>query len=598
MLLLLSSLLLYNSCKDQPQETVTEQDIKLNSDSLKIYLKTKFQGICYLYCLEDLPYLDTLRDFYSKRDYKPLWWDHLLEDSSAWEKLIADFAHSEAHGMDQRYYYVSMINYYRSELNDLTNADSAYALLAELEILTSNSLVQMYNDIANGRTNPKDVYGTTYQLPRNNVKPTDWASFLQSDEKIDDLDALHQNDTTYNRLVDLLKIYKVKEMEEQQMPINFDDFPKIEPGDTAPVLVEVVKKLKAALEPDSSILTVKESEIYQKDLIPVIKALQEKYNLYADGILGFKTYKVINSTASERISQIKANLERQRWFNKPSSEDAPYVYVNLPDYMVYLQYVDSFKFMKVCIGKNLPDNYDQMLQRYSDSGWTHKLPKNMETPQIHAKISIVVINPTWTVPRSIIQREMYWSMRRDPTYLSRHNYRVYRGKNEVMSDTIDWSLYRPKKVPYRIVQSPGEDNSLGAVKFIFWNKFDIFMHDTPLKRKFEDAQRAVSHGCVRLEQPLLFGEFVMQNSRKYDSDDFRIMMGYEPLDTARLRLYDTEDSTAEIQAIDTTFEIRLEKTIPIFMDYRTVFFTNDGVAHFRYDIYDKNKYILRRMDVF
>ncbi|MBR9861487.1 L,D-transpeptidase family protein [bacterium] len=585
------------ACK-QPQETVTEKNIVLNSDDLKSYLKNKFENPFYLYCQEQLRYLDTLSSFYKSRDYEPLWWDALLGDSAAWEALESDIMYSEVHGMDRRYYYLGMLQYYRTQVNSFSTADSAYELLSEMEILTSNALIQMYSDIANGRTTPEVVFGATYQLPLNNQKKLDWEKFLESKDKPEILENLHANDTTYNQLLGLLSTYRKKQMLETYRPIDFSAHPKIEPGDTAAVLVQVIQKLKSDIEPDSSILDIEESMVYSRKFAEVIKVLQEKYNLMADGVLGYKTYKVINSTASERINQIVANLERQRWFNKPPLESAPFIYVNLPEYMVYLNYPDSVQSMKICIGKNLPDDYDNLLQRYTDSGWLYKLPKNMETPQIHARVSIAVINPTWTVPRSIIQREMYWSMRRDPNYLRSHNYRVYYRDKEVQSDTIDWSRYTPKKVPYRIVQDPGDENSLGFVKYIFWNKFDIFMHDTPLKKKFEQSQRAVSHGCVRLENPILFGEFVMQSSRKYDSDDFRILMGYPPTDSIRLEEYDPEDSTAEIQAVDTTFEIRLEKPIPLYMDYRTVYFSADWKAHFCYDIYDKNRFILRRMEEF
>ena len=489
-----------------------------------------------------------------------------------------------------------VIDYYRNELSSFTNADSIYGLIAELDILISHAYVQLYNDVYKGRTIPKSLYGYTYMLPVKKHEGLDWVDFLGEKRKRKNLDLIHEHDTVYNYLIDLLANYQEELEKEQDHPIDFSDYPKIEPGDTAEILPLIVDKLKANLEPDSSILSIEKSTIYSKKFAEVIKTLQEKYNLAADGVMGYKTYKVINSTANERINQIKANLERERWFSRPDPKDAPFIYVNLPNYRVYLYYEDSVKDMAVCIGKNLPDNYDELVVRYTDSGWLYKLPKDMETPQISARVSMVVINPTWTVPKSIIKNEMYWKMRRDPTYLSRNNYVVYDGDSLLDSEAIDWSRFKPNRVPYRIVQVPGDFNALGQVKYIFWNAFDIYMHDTPQKSKFKLPQRAVSHGCVRLEDPLLFGEYVMQASRKYDSDDFRIMMGHEPLDKERLEEYDPEDTTAAIQPIDTTFKIHLQKPIPIYMDYRTIYFNEEGEATFCYDIYDRNKYILRRME--
>lgn len=573
-----------------------ENDLVLQPDSISYFIQDVFDRGTQLLCKDYLRQFDTLKHFYQDNKYHSLWWNAITGDSASWAGILSDFQLADEHGLSLSYYYSSVVEYYRSRVPDYNTSESAYKVIAELEIILSNGLVQMYSDIANGRTNPQDLYGYTYMLPPNNKKELDWYKFLKTNKRDKIIHKIHENDTTYDHLLTLLKQYKLEQQKEEQQPIDFSAYPKIEPGDTAPVMIQVLRKLKKALQPDSSILEIQEDSIYSKSFAEKIKLLQEQYNLAADGVLGYKTYKVINSTTDVKIDQIKVNLERQRWFARPAPEDAPFIYVNLPEYVAYLFYEDSVKSTKVCIGKNLPDNYDELVQRYTDSGWIHKIPKDMETPQIAARVSLVVLNPTWTVPRSIIKNEMYWPMRRDPTYLTRNNYVVYLGDSLVDHEKIDWSRYKPNKVPFRIVQTPGPHNALGKVKYLFWNPFSIYMHDTPQKSKFKLPQRAVSHGCVRLEDPILFGEFTMQNIKKYDTDDFRIMMGLEPVGEERLEEYDPEDTTAAIQPIDTTMQIRLDKPIPLFMDYRTVYFDLEWKAHFCYDIYDQNKYILRRLN--
>ncbi len=586
---------LLSSCKKN-KEVSLDDSFTLYPDSLELYIQERFEQGLTLLCSTDLEHWDTIKQFYSDRKYKPLWWAGLTGDSAHWEDWNKTIEHSISHGLHPRYYYSSVIGHYRDNLSQIGTADSAYRILAELEILSTHANIDLYKDLAKGRTHPKDIYGYTYMLPLNRHEDLNWKKFIKSNKKLRLMDQYHRDDTVYNYLRELLVHYQAEVLREKQQPIDFSEYPKISPGDTVRIIPLVVKKLKKMMEPDSSILTIQEDSVYNDSLVAVIKRLQEKYQLASDGIMGFKTYKIINSASQEKINQIKANLERERWFSRPDPTDAPFIYVNLPEYRVYLYYKDSVKNMAVCIGKNLPDNYDELVMRYTDSGWLHKLPKDMETPQISARVSMVVINPTWTVPKSIIKNEMYWQMRRDPTYLSRNHYEVYLGDSLLDSEAIDWSRFKPNNIPYRIVQTPGTHNALGKVKYIFWNAFDIFMHDTPQKSKFKLPQRAVSHGCVRLEDPLLFGEFVMQSSRKYDGDDFRIMMGFEPLDKDRLKDYDPEDSTATIQAQDTLYKIRLHKPIPIYMDYRTIYFDKDGKASFCYDIYDQNKYILRRLD--
>jgi murein L,D-transpeptidase YcbB/YkuD len=261
-----------------------------------------------------------------------------------------------------------------------------------------------------------------------------------------------------------------------------------------------------------------------------------------------------------------------------------------------MHWEDSIKTMRVCIGKNLPDNYDDLVRTYTDSGWLYKLPKNMETPQIASKITYMVINPTWTIPYSIIRNEMWWKLIKDPAYLKREGYKVYKGKTEVNGDTIQWGKIDKDKIPYQIVQNPGPKNSLGTVKYIFNNPFSIYLHDTPSKSSFKRTQRAVSHGCVRLQDPILFGEYLMQNSDSNNVDDFRIKMGYAPKDPDRLKDYDPADSTAAIHKLVETTIVRLEKPMPLYLDYRTVYFDANWTLHFCYDIYDQNKLILEAMN--
>lgn len=580
------------SCQQEQKKVI--EGITISADSLAPYIKAQFNTQTILVCEDELPHMDTLSKFYAHRDYMPLWWDALTKDSSAWANLKANFKHSNLHGMDYRYYYIPLIEYYKSKVAELSTADSMYRYLAELEVIISNGYIKMYSDIANGRTKPKDVYGYTYMLPRNNLKDEDYIGFLESSNKITRIEALHAQDTTYQELLKVMKYYLNKKKEARQNAIDFSAYPKLEVGDSAQIVLQVIQRLKARNLPDSSIHSLKDTMVFTRELREQIKKLQEKYSLTPDGIMGYKTYKLINATPTDKIDQVRANLERQRWFTKPTSK--PFVYVNLPEYIAELHWQDSIKSMKVCIGKNLPDNYDEMVLRYTDSGWLHKLPRNMETPQIASKITYMVINPTWTVPYSIIRREMWWKLVRNPKYLSENHYIVFRGKEQVDGDTIQWSKVNKNKIPYTVVETPGPHNSLGTVKYMFNNPFSIYLHDTPHKKAFKRTQRAVSHGCVRLEQPLLFGEFLMQNSKKYNADDFRILMGYPPLDEERLEEYDPTDTTASLQKLTETTRVFLQKPMPLYMDYRTVYYDNEWKLHFCYDIYDQNKLILREMD--
>jgi murein L,D-transpeptidase YcbB/YkuD len=588
----LISLLFLQACKEET--TVVESGIVLSQDSLALHIEKQFNQWNSLVCQDQLIYMDTLRNYYKARNYKPLWWDALTGDSASWSDLELTFAHSVSHGMDHRYYQLPFVHYHKGAIDSMQSTAKAYRRLAELELILSNHMLRMYEDIANGRSKPRDVYGYTYMLPPNNKKELDFDNFLNEKDKNSIIDNLHNGDTTYNKLRSILTFYLKKKLEARSTAIDFSDYPKIEVGDTVAILPQVIAKLKAKKLPNDDILNVQDTTIYTAELASLIKKLQEKYSLTPDGIMGYKTYKVINASPKDNIDQVKANMERQRWFTRPN--EGTYVYINLPVYEVAMHWEDSVKTMRVCIGKNLPDNYDALVKEYTDSGWLYKLPKNMETPQIASKITYMVINPTWTIPYSIIRNEMWWRLVRDPAYLSREGYKVFRGKTEVNGDTIQWSKVNKDRIPYQIVQNPGPKNSLGTVKYMFNNPFSIYLHDTPSKSAFNKTQRAVSHGCVRLQDPILFGEYLTQNSKEYDADDFRIMMGYPPRDPERLKDYDPTDSTAAIQKLEETTIVRLEKPMPLYLDYRTVYYDREWKLHFCYDIYDQNKLILQAMD--
>lgn len=590
----LACTLYFSSCKKEVETAVVESGVVLTPDSLAPALQAQFGKWTTLVCQDNLPFTDTLQSIYAQRGFKPYWWNAILGDSASWAQLQNTFAYSQMHGMDPRYYYLPVVDYYRKKIEGYQTADSAYRIISECEIIISNGLLRMHEDIANGRTNPKKVYGYTYMLPRNNRKQWSYTEFLENKNKIAAIDKIHYGDTTYNKMLHVMSYYLKKKSEARSSSIDFSEYPKLVVGDTAPVISQIIAKLKARNLPDSGIQQIADTTIYTKELRDEIKKLQEKYSLTPDGIMGYKTYRLINATPNDKIDQVKANLERQRWFDKP--KEGPFVYINMPKYDVDLHWKDSVKTFRVCIGKNLPDNYDAMVKEYTDSGWLYKLPKNMETPQIASKITYMVINPTWTIPYSIIRNEMWWKLVRDPAYLSRDGYKVFRGKTEVNGDTIQWSKVNRNRIPYQIVQNPGPRNALGTVKYMFNNPFSIYLHDTPSKSAFRRTQRAVSHGCVRLEQPILFGEFLMQNSRKYDADDFRVMMGFEPKDPKRLKDYDPMDSTAAVQKLDETTIVRLDQPMSLYLDYRTVYYDHEWKLHFAYDIYDQNKLILEAMD--
>jgi len=538
-----------------------------------------------------LEWMDTLSAHYKSYEYEPIWAE-ICTDSTAfqgWIKFIEKTASEE--GLLASWYGLDKINELRQGI--LKTDEWNYSQLASMDIRMSLCMLHVQKDQVIGRTNPKDIFGSNYQLPMRDHTNFDWMYILSQKEYKTRFTRQSIQDSFYLMLkAELKKYQKLKSDSVHWKEVDFGALKKLEPGDATLLVPEIAAKLTQMGLMNSTVLTKDDSVKYSPAFSNVIKRIQAQYALTNDGIIGRQSMDIINTTLDQRIAEIMANMERVRWFYEDPKEKK--VLVNLPDYTLTMAGTDSSRQMIICVGKAKAADYSEQWKKYEETKrWYHK-PKNHETPQIYSRIWYMVLNPTWTVPKSIIMREMYWRMRRDSSYLRRNQYRVYQGKKEVYPDTINWKKYRANRLPFKIVQVEGESNALGRVKYIFPNPYSIYLHDTPLKSKFKVKQRAVSHGCVRLAEPFEMARFLLEDNRKVNYDDFRIKMGMEPLDSIRLLEYDPLDTLAKIQPIDSTEVIYLHKPIPVYFVYRTIYF-NEGTPIHRYDIYHKNNAIIEAM---
>jgi murein L,D-transpeptidase YcbB/YkuD len=293
---------------------------------------------------------------------------------------------------------------------------------------------------------------------------------------------------------------------------------------------------------------------YDTTLQPLVAEFQRNNGLAADGVLGKRTIECMNIPPAQRADLIRLNLDRCRWFDYPDS--ARYVRVNIPDFHVYL--CDSGRELakiKVCVG-----------MRWLGLRARGFMPMTYQTPVLRSEVQYMVLNPTWSVPESIAEKETYLSELHRPGYLSRNNYRVYRGDSIVDPSTVDWTKYKGRNLPFRFVQAPGAGNALGRIKFLFNNPYDVYMHDTPKRLAFNLAQRTVSHGCIRVQEPMRVVSFLFPDDGSWT--------------LASTRSY--------LAATRTTKWITLPKRIPIWVDYATAWIDADGGIQFRDDIYRKD----------
>lgn len=538
------------------------------------------------------PY-DTMFGFYYKNKFQSVWLP-AFENEDNFDRLL-NFVNAYAleEGLHGKWYFTDTLEQIKQKV--FASGEPDYGILAIAERLMSIGILRLHKDHVFGRVDPKVVLGNNYMLPKRKVENFNLLSVLSYTnlkKEIKKHEIQHESYTLYKGLLKSwhqLKADSTMNWEE----IDFGEVVKIGPDSVTNKMPQIANKLF-----QMGIITKEEAKladsfIYNKEFAPLIKRAQTSFGLMDDGILGRKTFKIINTTIESRIEDIQVNMERCRWFLKDTTQKC--IWVNIPNFTLVANYIDSTKEMAVCVGKPKQHDFDEKMKKYQKTQKWYDKPKDHSTPQIYAKIKFMVLNPTWTVPSSIVQREMYWKMRRDSSYLRRNNYRVYYKKEELNPDTIKWHKYKATNLPFRFVQAEGDHNALGKVKFIFYNPFSIYLHDTPQKSKFKWTERAVSHGCVRVSEPFQVAEFLLKENKKVNYDDFRIKLGEEPLDEERLEEWDPLDSLAEIQPIDSTEIIYLHERVPIYFLYNTIFFNEFDLPVFRNDVYGYNKLIYKAM---
>jgi murein L,D-transpeptidase YcbB/YkuD len=231
------------------------------------------------------------------------------------------------------------------------------------------------------------------------------------------------------------------------------------------------------------------------ELSNLVKSIQEKKNLEIDGKYGRQLILALNNTDSEKFLKIVINMDRLR----RNREEYPnrYLWVNLPSF--YLQVFENGETKiesKVIIGK-----------------------PNTRTPLITSKINQITTYPTWTIPTSIISKEILPNIKKNNNYLNRKGYSIFDASGQkVNPDSVNWSSYE-KGIPFKVVQPGGDANSLGIMKFNFPNKYSVYLHDTNQRSLFNNSFRSLSHGCVRVQNWDSLYQYIILSDKRANDDD-------------------------------------------------------------------------------
>ncbi|MBT0956739.1 L,D-transpeptidase family protein [Alphaproteobacteria bacterium KMM 3653] len=311
----------------------------------------------------------------------------------------------------------------------------------------------------------------------------------------------------------------------------------VKPGQSGGAVVELRNRLIAM-----GYLKRTSTPAYDGNMQKAVQLFQFDHGLVADGVAGETTIKEVNTTAQKRLSQVIVAMERERWMEGARGDR--HVLVNIPDFSAKIMDNGKVTFQtRTVVGANTSDR---------------------RTPEFSDIMEHMVINPTWNVPRSIATKEYLPLFQKNRNAAGHLQLYDNRGR-KVSRANINFASYNARTFPYAIKQPPSRRNALGLVKFMFPNKHNIYLHDTPAKNLFGRDVRAFSHGCVRLNDPFDFAYALLAKQQK------------DPVGFFQARLKTGNENV-----------VPLQKQVPVHIIYRTAFTQPKGRINYRRDIYGRD----------
>ena len=473
---------------------------------------------------------DALLAQYAAQSYRPIW----LQDgklTARGKDVLKLLAASAADGLEPQTYLPTGLSGFDAAL-----PENDAAAMARLDIDLSAAALRYAHDASGGQFDPA-LLSRYHDLQPPWVVPAQAIKVVaNSPFAADYLASLNPTHPAYVAMKKALAELRAEQAKPNANPIADGDL--VKKGGSDP-RIEAVRSRLAELGFEATPADDAEPDVLDAELSVQLRLFQKQVGLKVTGVLGPQTVAALNNAATGgSVDKLLDNMERIRWL--PRDLGARYVFVNQA----------AFEAQVIRDGK--PE-------------WETRVivgKPTTQTPVFNDEMEMVVFNPSWGVPPSIIANEYLPKLRRDPAYLDRLGFKVVTPNGKVVpSSSVSWDSYGAK-VPYGIQQPPGVKNALGELKFLFPNAHDIYMHDTPTRELFAQDVRAFSHGCVRV-----------QNPREFAS----VVLGWSP-----------EDVAAKVET-GVSETVRLKQKIPVHLTYFTAWPDAAGNIVYFNDIYGRDK---------
>ena len=539
------------------------------------------------------------RSIHSVRD-SALYHYYAKEGGSLWltsfgdwtrvDQLLHWLENSRSHGLNPEKFSVSKIKVNLAKLRSLNieKKDNINKILAELEYDLSSAYLRYVSGLSYGFVSPHRILNnideaelkpgevrdslaprkmkTYYSIP---LKRCNRAFVNRALEAVKGnlsgfLQEVQPKDPFYLRLQNEYLRLSVQKNPANDIPYIGDAH--LKEGDVHPAIPLIAEKLielgyLPRIEHANSIYSSLSS-----DLLTAVNLFRMRNHMPMDASIGNYTISALNRPLKYYKDKLIVNMERMRW-QKRMDKGKKYVMVNTAAFMLQAvdEKVDSVLEMKICCG-----SYEN------------------KTPLLASKIVYMQMNPYWYVPKSIIRKEIIPEFLKDPAYFEKHQMKVYdKEGNEVNPLSVKWTSYE-EEIPFSVKQEKGEGNSLGRLIFRFPNAFAVYLHDTPSRWAFMKPNRAVSHGCVRLEKPLDFAFFLLKKKDEKVMDKIRIAIDLPPKTKKGMELLESPEYKP-MKAFN------LPEMVPLFLDYYTVFMSKGGSMNYCEDIYRFDRPLLKEL---
>ncbi|MEZ4647727.1 MAG: L,D-transpeptidase family protein [Candidatus Eisenbacteria bacterium] len=510
--------------------------------------------------------------FYTKRGFGPAWTADGRPTADAFALLTA-IGRATEHGLVPEDYHASAI------AQRLGGSDEQ---VVELDLLLTDAFFVYAAHLTRGKTDPAQLYADWKSSRRTSELVPLLESALENDTIPESLASLAPHYPEYRRLQAALRSYSEENGADESATPNLPEADravqeawqgiatggKLEPGNRdsrVPLLrarlVAEGFSVAATHEDDGSwgrpdalaSDLPADPELYDDALAAAVIEFQKRNGLDADGVIGPATLAALARTRIDSVDRIRVNLERWRWLPEDLGPD--HIRVNIAEFRVRIfENREEVRSIDCIVGKTA-----------------------RKSPVFSGKMTYLVLNPTWTVPPRIFFQDKLPVIRKDPSYLTSNGFEVFAGWGQdatpIDPTTVDWNQVSPGNNPYRIRQKPGAKNALGRIKFMFPNDYDVYLHDTPSRELFAKSERAFSSGCIRVQDPVGLAEYLLRDQSGWNRDQIETVLA-----SAKERT------------------VNLSHSIPVHLLYWTAWTDEDGVVHFRKDIYERDGAVLRALD--